>query len=71
MSNYIIKTNKVGEGMYTHDLINRYGGSLRDEVVLENGMTVKETLFYYSIGTVPFMRQLKVDSLETKMEIKE
>jgi hypothetical protein len=69
MSKYRIKSEKIGEGMYNHELINRYNGSLRDEVVIENGQTVKEFLQNYGISIVPFIRKNKIKSIETKIEV--
>ena len=70
MTNYTIKTKKLEEGIYNHNLFDDKGNLMKDEDVLANGLTVKDTLFYHGVRTVPFMRQIKVDSLESTMEIK-
>jgi hypothetical protein len=69
MSNYTIKTSKKDVGMYDHQFCDENGNVMKKDALLENGRTVDEILYYHNIRTVPFMRQLKVDSLETKMEI--
>jgi hypothetical protein len=69
MSNYIIKTNKKGIGEYEHQFCDENGKAISPDTILENGSTVKDILFYHTLRTVPFMRQIKVDSLESKMEI--
>jgi hypothetical protein len=69
MTNYIIKSNKIGEGMYNHELFNNEGKLMGDGDVLENGKTVQEALYYYSISAVPFMRNNKIDISKLEFEL--
>jgi hypothetical protein len=69
MTKYIIKTNKKGVGMYDHNLFDDKGNLMKDEDTLENGATVKETLYYHNIQIVPFLRHSKIDTSKLEIEV--
>ncbi|HPD81976.1 MAG TPA: hypothetical protein PK357_02655 [Candidatus Pacearchaeota archaeon] len=69
MSEYIIKTMKIEEGKYKHEVFDENGNSIAPETILENNKPLSDYLYYYTVSIVPFMRTVKTDSLETKVEI--
>jgi hypothetical protein len=70
MTNYTIKTSKKDIGMYDHELFDEKGNLMKEDSILENGKTVKDTLYYHSIAMVPLMRHLNSESSKLEIEVK-
>jgi hypothetical protein len=69
MSEYIIKTVKMEEGKYNHQLCDEKGNMIKPDTLLENNRLASDFLSHYNVAIVPFMGTAKLNKLEVKIDI--
>jgi hypothetical protein len=69
MTKYIIKTEKIEEGMYKHDMYDGNFNLVKPETTLENNKTAKDLLYYHNLSIVPFLRSNKIKSAKLEIEV--
>ena len=69
MSKYIIKTVKIEEGKYNHQLFDEEGNIIKSDTFLENNKPASDLLSHYNVSIVPFIRTINSGPLELKIEV--